>query len=1345
MKIIYNKLLVFYLSAITVAGFGQVQQEGTPRSFADPGLKNMAIPVELMQGIDLERLNAEDGVNDLKKDIPWRFGENLFVNINPSNSGLWNSLSNGDKLWRLTIKCPGALTINLTFDRYKLPPGADLFIYNTDYSHVIGAFTDFNNQEDLLFATTLIRGEEITLEYFEPANPEFTGELNLYRVTHGYRDAYDFVKSFGGSGSCNNNVACPEAIGWENETSSVCMLVTGGSGFCSGALVNNTSQNGVPYILTANHCYSSPGSWVFWFNWESPTCSNPASSPPYNSISGATLKARNADSDFCLVQMNSTPPSNYYVFYAGWNRENAPSTSSVGIHHPSGDIKKISFDYNPTTSSDYEPAVYLANSHWKITQWEDGTTEPGSSGSPLFDQNHRIVGQLHGGYASCTSLTADYYGKFSMSWDRGTTSATRLRDWLDPGNIAGLTLNGYDPNAGTDPPVANFSANNTNPGVNTQVSFTDLSSNNPTSWLWSFSPTTVTYLNSTSETTRNPQVSFNQTGYYTVTLTANNAYGSDSETKTNYINVISCVVEALPFSESFSTTSLPTCWTQVDHQGNGQVWQFGIITGQSPNPALTGNYAFLNSDAYGIGNSQNADLITPTLNLSAYSTVTLQFNHYYKSYAGSSGTLSYSINNGSSWTTIQTFTTTSATNPAAFNQVIAAVSGQPEVKFKWNYTGTYGYYWAFDNVLITGTIVTPTLTVLPSNQNVLPQAGTTAFSVTSNSNWTVSCNQPWCSVTPSGTGNGSITANFSGNNTDLQRVANITVTVTGLDPVVVTVTQAAPTLSVTPPNQDVTSTAGNTEFTVGSNTTWIAGSDQSWCNVTPSGTGDGTITATFTENTTPSPRIATITVTVQGLSPVLVTVTQDGIPGSEFLLTIRNITQTSALRMEFDIILQDMDASEEFELASTQSGIYINPGISSGTLTVSIIGSSSELLPSQQPTAITYDAENDVIKLNGRVPPGFGYGTIISTTGTRVCRIRVTSSVPFASSSTPDLEFYSSGVLAPLYATRVAMYDYTNAYYDETDPDNPFWNPPPLNTSLVVTPGYNANVTENPLLNPPPTLEVTPENQVVTYQPGTAFYNVTSNAGWSANSNQTWCTVTNSGFGNGIITADFSENISNLSRNAIITVSVAGLPVEEVTLTQEGNPGKILNLTLLLEGLYGANGIMNPAMNASGVQWGADIADLITVEFHDQNNYGNIVFSVSNVNLYTNGTASIAFPAVYNESYFVTIRHRNSIETVSAEPILFNTPNTDYNFNLPVKAFGNNLKQTYDGWYVIYGGDVNQDGSVDTGDFTPVDNDQLNFATGYLLTDINGDGSVDTGDFSIIDNNQLNFVAAQLP
>lgn len=178
-------------------------------------------------------------------------------------------------------------------------------------------------------------------------------------------------------------------------------------------------------------------------------------------------------------------------------------------------------------------------------------------------------------------------------------------------------------------------------------------------------------------------------------------------------------VTALPFTESFSGTAIPACWSQVDHIGNGQVWAFGTITGYTPAPALTGNYAYLSSDGYGSGNSQNADLVSPLFDLTGYTSVTLSFSHYFRSYTGSSGTVAYSTDNGATWTTLQTFTATTA-NPASFSATVNAAAGQPQVLFRWNYTGTWGHYWGVDNVQVTGTPCTP----LPVSISMIASADT---------------------------------------------------------------------------------------------------------------------------------------------------------------------------------------------------------------------------------------------------------------------------------------------------------------------------------------------------------------------------------------------------------------------------------------------------------------------------------------------------------------------------------------------------------------------------------------------------------------------------------------------
>lgn len=412
-------------------------------------------------------------------------------------------------------------------------------------------------------------------------------------------------------------------------------------------------------------------------------------------------------------------------------------------------------------------------------------------------------------------------------------------------------------------------------------------------------------------TTTNPTISGNFTsdgdglGTYTSVLAglAPNtgyfvrAYATNS-TGTFYGNNIQfrtiCESGTLPFTESFTGLIIPNCWTQIDHQGNGQIWLFGFLANQTPLPSMSGTYAYLNSNQYGTGNSQNADLVSPSLDLTAFSSVRLQFKNYFKYYPGTSGTLSYSIDNGTSWVQIQQFTSTSLTNPALFNQVIDAVSGKAGVMFKWNYTGTYGYSWSIDNVSVTGTVAT--LSATPSNQNVTEEAGNVSFAVTSNSTWNVVSDQEWCSVSSSGTGNGTLTATYTQNQMGMSRIANITISVPGIAPVVVTVTQSGvlPTLDVSPANQSVTASAGNFAFNVASNAYWVAVCNESWCTVDPSGTGNGTITASYAENALMLARTAYITVTVAGMTPVIVSVTQDAaLPSLAVFPLNQDVTVTS--------------------------------------------------------------------------------------------------------------------------------------------------------------------------------------------------------------------------------------------------------------------------------------------------------------------------------------------------------------------------------------------------------------------------------------------------------------------
>jgi hypothetical protein len=451
-KILFSLLLTI---AFSISINAQTANIGTPKSWSLKNSGQRELNVHQLPAFDLAAQLRADAINEANKIGPWRFGYEHNVNFGLNNGGSWIQLPNGDRIWRIIFRSPGALSMNVLFDKFVLPEGASVYIYDEEHKSYEGAYTIANNNSDQILGTSLINGENLVVEYYEPAAVSGQGQLNIGTVIHGYKSlslyAQGLLKGLNDSGNCNNDVKCPLGVGWESQINSVAIIIVGGSGACTGALVNNTSQDGTPYFLSANHCGTTGlGNWVFRFNWDSPVArcavNQNSTDPgaPYNQVNGATLRANRSQSDFCLMQLNSTPTGN--IYYAGWNRGTTPATQATCVHHPSGDVKKISRENNAVTTSTFSGAQT-----WQVANWDSGTTEPGSSGSPLFDQDKRIIGQLYGGGAACSGLVnngqPDYYGRFDISWTGGGANNNRLSNWLDPSGSGVTVLDGYDPNA----------------------------------------------------------------------------------------------------------------------------------------------------------------------------------------------------------------------------------------------------------------------------------------------------------------------------------------------------------------------------------------------------------------------------------------------------------------------------------------------------------------------------------------------------------------------------------------------------------------------------------------------------------------------------------------------------------------------------------------------------------------------------------------------------------------------------------------------------------------------------------------------------------------------------------
>lgn len=426
---------------------GQKSSGGTPVSLLF-NIEDTRVYYWLQQP-DIQTISDED----IRQPLPYRFAVLLKGNIGMPGNGEWTILPDGSSIWRISIQAPGAKALSLYFDKFYIPAGGRLFLYDPLKKKVLGAFTAENNRADSLFATELVPGEVVTLEYFRPRPTDAPPVLHISEIAYAYRGGPDpdGFHPVGTAGPCEVNINCPEGASWQDEKRGVIRIQTkkfGGSYWCSGTLINNTRQDGTPYVLTADHCGQGAtiedySQWVFYFGHEGDLCQNPNPPPTTQSLTGSTVKASSGDvqqngSDFLLLLLDEPVPGTWNPYFNGWNRKDNPSPSGVTIHHPQGDIRKISTYTTPVSSTTWAmPGVYT---HWRV-KWSattngHGVTEGGSSGSPLFDNNGSIIGSLTGGESSCDSINLDkpdYYGKFSYSWNtNGSDSSKQLSYWLDP-------------------------------------------------------------------------------------------------------------------------------------------------------------------------------------------------------------------------------------------------------------------------------------------------------------------------------------------------------------------------------------------------------------------------------------------------------------------------------------------------------------------------------------------------------------------------------------------------------------------------------------------------------------------------------------------------------------------------------------------------------------------------------------------------------------------------------------------------------------------------------------------------------------------------------------------------
>lgn len=438
------RTITFIIGLLSTPLIAQISQGGQPFSWGDH-LDHGMLPMVQPQPAS-DRMPADTAATEGL--IP--YGTQRSLSIDVLEQGLWDTLPDQRRRCRLVIKSPGAAMLSLQFDVFDPAPGVWMYLYDPQRTAFLGGFTELNELPDGGLATAVLPGEAIVIEWIEPG-PVINdpSRLHLSSLTHGFVN----ILTAGGSGQlrdydpgyqsapCHNNVNCPIAASWQNVKHATAMFLRPDGNGCTGTLLNNTLQDGTPYFLVANHCYQATTSqWVFYFNYESPTCTG-SSGPTTQTITGAALIASDATDDFALVQLSSVPPASYSPYYAGWDHSGNTPSSTTAILHPLYDVKKITFDNNApgsTTNANGSP-------RWQCF-WDSGIIESGASGSPLYDPTHHFIGHVVTGAQDCTNSATVPSGavKLSGSWN-GSSSTTRLRDWLDPANTT-TVLDGYDPN-----------------------------------------------------------------------------------------------------------------------------------------------------------------------------------------------------------------------------------------------------------------------------------------------------------------------------------------------------------------------------------------------------------------------------------------------------------------------------------------------------------------------------------------------------------------------------------------------------------------------------------------------------------------------------------------------------------------------------------------------------------------------------------------------------------------------------------------------------------------------------------------------------------------------------------
>ncbi len=725
-KFSQNSVRSFAVLLVVVMAAGMSLAAPSPQAIEGPvgpvlGLKTAGVvPVETVSFTDIDAALAED-MQRQDAGLPPRFALPEKVSLTPDNSGSWTRVDKNHDLWRVFIDAPGAVSLNLGFTQYELPKGARLSMYPADYRGLddergVRVFDRADNRADGSLWTPMVLSDQMIVELLLPNDAGENYRLEIGAINKGYR-AFT-AEQAEKQGTCNIDVVCPEGDDWWNEINSVGVYTVNGTWYCTGAMINNTAEDQTPYFLTADHCGVSTandqGVVIYW-NFQSVNCGDLSGGSLTDFTSGTTFQVDNAASDVTLLRIDSSPDPSFGVSFSGWDRRDQATTSAVAIHHPNTDEKAISFENDPTSITTYlQNSIPGDGTHIRITDWDLGTTEPGSSGSPLYSPEHRIIGQLHGGYAACGNNSSDWYGRLAVSWPF-------LSTYLDPIGSGAMTLDTYAPGAVglrvTPSGVASVQGDPGGPFTPGSFTYTveniggsavDFTASTATSWLTVVggSGTLAGYASTTVEVQVNAGANSLAVGTYAGLVDFVNLTDGVGDTSRAFDLTVG--VPTLQISEPLDADP---GWTM-----NG-LWAYGQPTGgggDHGNVDPTSGFTGANVLGYNLtgdyeNNLTQQHLVSAAFDCSAMMDVTVKFQRYLNVEQPAYDHAYFSVSNdGVNFT--QIWTNGAVVEDNAWSQVeydISAIAdGQPTVYLRWTMGTTDGSWqysgWNIDDIEFWG-------------------------------------------------------------------------------------------------------------------------------------------------------------------------------------------------------------------------------------------------------------------------------------------------------------------------------------------------------------------------------------------------------------------------------------------------------------------------------------------------------------------------------------------------------------------------------------------------------------------------------------------------------------------